>query len=170
MQDCNQLSVWIFSSDQSTELTRSLDTEWCHNIRGKTSCDEVLLKLWSMSPGRRLLTGIHHPMSLALACFPNNKSWLSQQLNCLSICRVFVFNFNKVPTHDIPSHFPACIMQVSHMERSWWRYRKAMHSCIMTMNKMSLAVTQLHTLLVYIEMQTDLWLDQFMLSEHTSTI
>ena len=59
--------------------------------------------------GRRLLTGIHHPMSLALACFPNNKSWLSQQLNCLSICRVFVFNFNKVPAHDIPSHFPACI-------------------------------------------------------------
>ena len=44
------------------------------------------------------------------------------------------------------------------------------HSCIMTMNKMSLAVTQLHTLLVYIEMQTDLWLDQFMLSVHTSTI
>ena len=30
------------------------------------------------------------------------------------------------------------------------------HSCILMMNKMSLAVTQLHRLLVYIEMQTDL--------------
>ena len=44
------------------------------------------------------------------------------------------------------------------------------HSCISTMNKMSLAVTQVHTLLVYIVMQTDLWLDQFMLSVHTSAI
>ena len=35
------------------------------------------------------------------------------------------------------------------------------------MNKMSLAVTQLYRVLVYIEMQTDLWLDQFMLSVHT---
>ena len=38
------------------------------------------------------------------------------------------------------------------------------------MNKMSLAVTQLDRLLVYKEMQTDLWLDQFMLSVHTFTI
>ena len=38
-----------------------------------------------------------------------------------------------------------------------------MHSCILTMNKMSLAMTQLDRLLVYMEMQTDLWLDQFML-------
>ena len=51
-----------------------------------------------------------------------------------------------------------------------WHLSLGRHSCIMTMNKMSLAVTQLHRLLVYIEMQTDLWLDQFMLSVHTSTI
>ena len=38
------------------------------------------------------------------------------------------------------------------------------------MNKMSLEVTQLGRLLVYMEMQTDLWLDQFMLSVHTSAI
>ena len=44
------------------------------------------------------------------------------------------------------------------------------HSCILTMNKMSLAMTQLDRLLVYMEMQTDLWLDQLMLSVHTSTI
>ena len=44
------------------------------------------------------------------------------------------------------------------------------HSCILTMNKMSLAMTQLDRLLVYMEMQTDLWLDQFMLSVHTSAI
>ena len=44
------------------------------------------------------------------------------------------------------------------------------HSCILMMNKMSLAVTQLDRLLVYKEMQTDLWLDQFILSVHTSTI
>ena len=43
----------------------------------------------------------------------------------------------------------------------------SLRSCILMMNKMSLAVTQLYRVLVYIEMQTDLWLDQFMLSVHT---
>ena len=38
------------------------------------------------------------------------------------------------------------------------------------MNKMSLAVTQIYRVSVYIEMQTDLWLDQFMLSVQTSAI
>ena len=47
---------------------------------------------------------------------------------------------------------------------------KKWHSCILTMNKMSLAVTQLDRLLVYKEKQTDLWLEQFMLAVHTSTI
>ena len=76
-------------------------------------------------PREEVINQIHHPMSLALACFPNNKSWLSQQLNCLSICRVFVFNFNKVSTRH------SCIMRVSHMERSCWRYRKVMCSHVM---------------------------------------
>ena len=40
----------------------------------------------------------------------------------------------------------------------------AEHSWIFMINKMSLAVTQLGRLLVYIELQTDLWLDQFVLS------
>ena len=44
------------------------------------------------------------------------------------------------------------------------------HSCILTMNKMSLAVTQVDRLLAYKEKQTDLWLDQFMHSVHNSTI
>ena len=46
--------------------------------------------------GGKVINRIHHRVSLRLACFPNNKSWLSQQLNCLSIHSVFVFNFNKL--------------------------------------------------------------------------
>lgn len=59
--------------------------------------------------GGEVINRIHHGVSLCLACFPNNKSWLSQQVNCLSIHSVFVFNFNKVD------------MQVLLLSRLAWR-------------------------------------------------
>ena len=74
------------------------------NVEGK----EIQLSHVTVKVPGRPPTGVRtaeeedpSPLSLALAlCFPNNKSWLSQQLNCLSIQRVFVFNFNKVPTRN----------------------------------------------------------------------
>ena len=87
----------------SPATARSLDTEWCHNIREKQAKSNRVMKFFHWRShdlkheGRReVINRIHHRVSLSLACFPNNKSWLSQQVNCLSIHSVFVFNFNKV--------------------------------------------------------------------------
>ena len=106
-----------------------------------------------------------------------------QLLFCSHFLIDFPILFESVSSWFRPSRLVSTNPETS--KHQWWlvvsgfhppitftpvKVHLTLHSCTMTMNKMSLAVVHLHTLLVYIEMQTDLWLDQFMLSVHTSTI
>ena len=88
---------------------------------------------------------------------------------CVPITIIYVENLSII-LFELWSRLKGCLYKKYALEKSIQFFTDPPHSCILTMNKTSLAVTQLHRLLVYIEMQTDLWLDQFMLSVHTSTI
>ena len=116
----------------------------------------------------------HHPLLMS-----NDKIKIVDNVNGGNICWVSFERYPQIPNwFEGASERGTCLHLVIEYNNgregsarlAFCYSHKKKHSCILMMNKMGLAVTQLDRLLVYKEMQTDLWLDQFILSVHTSTI